>query len=94
MADHDRHPGEEAARGVVENKALVRRFYEEVWDRGNFEFGRAAFADDPRSPERIPAHSRVRAVADEPRSSQRRLPGRSLHEAEKQLRFDRLLRPG
>jgi steroid delta-isomerase-like uncharacterized protein len=32
--------------GVAENKALVRRFYEEVWDRGNFEFARDVFADD------------------------------------------------
>jgi predicted ester cyclase len=32
--------------GVAENKALVRRFYEEVWDRGNFEFAHDVFADD------------------------------------------------
>ena len=32
--------------GVVENKALVRRFYEEVWDRGNVEFAHEVFADD------------------------------------------------
>ena len=32
--------------GVAENKALVRRFYEEVWDRGNVEFAREVFADD------------------------------------------------
>jgi predicted SnoaL-like aldol condensation-catalyzing enzyme len=31
---------------VAENKALVRQFYEEVWDRGNFEFAREVFADD------------------------------------------------
>jgi len=31
---------------VAENKALVRRFYEEVWDRGNVEFAHAVFADD------------------------------------------------
>jgi steroid delta-isomerase-like uncharacterized protein len=29
-----------------QNKELVRRFYEEVWDRGNFEFAREVFADD------------------------------------------------
>ena len=32
--------------GVAENKALVRQFYEEVWDRGNFEFASEVFADD------------------------------------------------
>lgn len=29
-----------------DNKALVRRFYEEVWDRGNSDFVYAVFADD------------------------------------------------
>jgi predicted SnoaL-like aldol condensation-catalyzing enzyme len=29
-----------------ENKQLVRRFYEEVWDRGNTAFAREVFADD------------------------------------------------
>jgi hypothetical protein len=28
------------------NKELVRRFYEEVWDRGNIEFAHEVFADD------------------------------------------------
>jgi predicted SnoaL-like aldol condensation-catalyzing enzyme len=32
--------------GVSENKALVRRFYEEVWDRGHVEFAHEVFADD------------------------------------------------
>ena len=32
--------------GVSENKALVRRFYEEVWDRGHVEFSHDVFADD------------------------------------------------
>ena len=32
--------------GVEENKALVRRFYEEVWDRGNTDFAFEVFADD------------------------------------------------
>jgi predicted ester cyclase len=31
---------------VEENKAPVRRFYEEVWDRGNVEFAHEVFADD------------------------------------------------
>ena len=32
--------------GVAENKALVRRFYEEVWDRGNVGFADEVFADN------------------------------------------------
>lgn len=32
--------------GVAENKELVRRFYEEVWDGGNVDFAREVFADD------------------------------------------------
>jgi steroid delta-isomerase-like uncharacterized protein len=32
--------------GVAENKALVRRFYEEVWSWGNVEFAHEVFADD------------------------------------------------
>jgi predicted ester cyclase len=29
-----------------ENKALIRRFYEEVWDQGNSDFAYEVFADD------------------------------------------------
>jgi steroid delta-isomerase-like uncharacterized protein len=32
--------------GVAENKALVLRFYEEVWDKGNVEFASEVFRDD------------------------------------------------
>jgi predicted ester cyclase len=32
--------------GVVENKALVLRFYEEVWALGNLEFAHDVFADE------------------------------------------------
>jgi len=32
--------------GVDENKALVRRFYEEVWDKGNVAFAHEVFTDD------------------------------------------------
>lgn len=32
--------------GVDENKAIVRRFYEEVWAQGNIAFADAVFADD------------------------------------------------
>jgi hypothetical protein len=31
---------------IEENKALVRRFYEEVWARGNVEFAQEVFAED------------------------------------------------
>jgi steroid delta-isomerase-like uncharacterized protein len=31
---------------VDQNKELVRRFYEEVWDRGNVDFAREVFAED------------------------------------------------
>ena len=31
---------------VDENKALIRRFYEEVWDRGNTDFAYEVFAED------------------------------------------------
>jgi hypothetical protein len=32
--------------GVDENKVLVRRFYEEVWDKGNVAFAHQVFTDD------------------------------------------------
>ena len=32
--------------GVAENKVLVQRFYDEVWDRGNVEFAHEVFAED------------------------------------------------
>jgi predicted ester cyclase len=32
--------------GVAENKALVLRFYEEVWGLGNLEFAHEVFADE------------------------------------------------
>ena len=31
---------------VDENKALIRRFYDEVWDRGNTDFAYEVFAED------------------------------------------------
>jgi steroid delta-isomerase-like uncharacterized protein len=34
------------AVNVEANKALVRRFYEEVWHRGNVRFAEEVFADD------------------------------------------------
>ena len=47
VCDYPTEPGgEEASVGVAENKELVRRFYEEVWDRGNVGFAQEVFADD------------------------------------------------
>ncbi len=34
------------AMSLEENKALVRRFYEEVWNRGNVDVAKDLFADD------------------------------------------------
>src|SRR5262245_473056 len=34
------------AMSLESNKALVRRFYEEVWSRGNVEVANEVFADD------------------------------------------------
>jgi len=34
--------------GVEDNKALVRRFYAEVWDKGNVQVAHEVFADDYR----------------------------------------------
>ena len=31
---------------IEENKALVRRFYEEIWARGNVEFAQEVLAED------------------------------------------------
>lgn len=41
-------PGEEAfmSRSRGANEQLLRRFYEEVWDKGNVEFAEEVFADD------------------------------------------------
>src|SRR6266704_1660334 len=32
--------------GIQENKALVRRFYDEVWAKGNVDFAQAIFHED------------------------------------------------
>ena len=43
------HLGLEARKlvmGVEKNKDLVRRFYDEVWNRGNVEFASQVFGDD------------------------------------------------
>jgi steroid delta-isomerase-like uncharacterized protein len=31
---------------IEENKSLIRRFYQEVWDSGNFKFAYSVFAED------------------------------------------------
>ena len=56
--------------GQVENKQLVRRFYEEVWNKGNLDVADEVFADDYvrhdlRPTEAVPGpEGQKRAAAD------------------------------
>jgi steroid delta-isomerase-like uncharacterized protein len=57
-----------------ENKALVRRFYEEVWDRGNSDFAFEVFAEDYvrhdlRPTEALPGPEGQKRIADDFRSA-------------------------
>jgi len=57
-----------------ENKALVRRFYEEVWDRGNTDFAFEVFADDYvrhdlRSTDALPGPAGQKKIADDFRAA-------------------------
>ena len=57
-----------------EHKALVRRFYEEVWDRGNTEFAYEVFAEDyvrhdSRSTAAAPGPAGQKAIADDFRAA-------------------------
>ena len=57
-----------------ENKALVRRFYDEVWDRGNTEFAYEVFAEDyvrhdSRSTAAPPGPGGQKAIADDFRAA-------------------------
>jgi steroid delta-isomerase-like uncharacterized protein len=59
---------------VHDNKALVRRFYEEVWDRGNTDFAFEVFADDYvrhdlRAPEALPGPEGQKKIADDFRAA-------------------------
>jgi steroid delta-isomerase-like uncharacterized protein len=59
---------------VEENKALVRRFYEEVWDKGNTEFAYEVFADDYvrhdlRPTQALPGPEGQKRVADDFRAA-------------------------
>jgi steroid delta-isomerase-like uncharacterized protein len=56
------------------NKALVRRFYEEVWDRGNTDFAFEVFADDYvrhdfRLTETLPGPAGQKKIADDFRAA-------------------------
>ena len=55
---------------VEDNKALVRRFYDEVWDRGNVEFAHEVFADDYvrhdlRATQAMPGAAGMAKIADD-----------------------------
>jgi steroid delta-isomerase-like uncharacterized protein len=57
-----------------DNKALVRRFYEEVWDRGNSDFAFEIFADDYvrhdfRQTETLPGPAGQKKIADDFRAA-------------------------
>lgn len=59
---------------VEDNKALVRRFYEEVWDRGNTDFAFEVFADDYvrhdlRSTDALPGPEGQKKIADDFRAA-------------------------
>ena len=59
---------------VDDNKALVRRFYEEVWDRGNTDFAFAVFADDYvrhdlRATNALPGPEGQKKIADDFRAA-------------------------
>ncbi|HKG27007.1 MAG TPA: hypothetical protein VKB09_15255 [Thermomicrobiales bacterium] len=61
--------------GTEDNKALARRFYEEVWDKGNTDFAFEVFADDTSAMisgllRRLPA----RSAKSRSRTISRRLP--------------------
>ena len=59
---------------VEENKALVRRFYEEVWDKGNTAFAHEVFADDYarhdlRPTQALPGPEGQKKIADDFRAA-------------------------
>jgi steroid delta-isomerase-like uncharacterized protein len=59
---------------VEDNKTLVRRFYEEVWDQGNTEFAYEVFADDYvrhdlRATDALPGPEGQKKIADDFRAA-------------------------
>jgi steroid delta-isomerase-like uncharacterized protein len=60
--------------GTEDNKALVRRFYEEVWNRGNSDVAFEVFAEDYvrhdfRSTETLPGPAGQKKVAEDFRTA-------------------------
>ena len=57
-----------------DNKALIRRFYEEVWDQGNTDFAFEVFAEDYvrhdfRATEALPGPAGQKKIADDFRAA-------------------------
>src|SRR5262245_36326923 len=70
-----RHPVVRSARmSTEENKALVRRFYEQGWDRGNTDVAFEVFADDYvrhdlRASQALPGPAGQKRIADDFRTA-------------------------
>jgi predicted ester cyclase len=63
-----------SAVSAEDNKALVRRFYEEVWNRGNTDFAFEVFADnyvrhDFRATDAAPGPAGQKKIADDFRAA-------------------------
>jgi steroid delta-isomerase-like uncharacterized protein len=59
---------------VEENKSLIRRFYEEVWDRGNTDFAFEVFDEDYvrhdfRATQALPGPAGQKKIADDFRAA-------------------------
>ena len=67
-------PAKGGSLSTSDNKALIRRFYEQVWDQGNTDFAYEVFADDYvrhdlRPTAALPGPEGQRKIADDFRSA-------------------------